>query len=546
MDTSEEHVIISEKVTYFNAIRSESRSDMRRAASLGPGVSTAMIDIDDDLFHSEATTPVETDHESHEYIGRGRQRHVAGQVPRSASAMPGGHDMMGWQRSGPSTEPIEADEALLPIRNLSMRDRGPSPAYTPLPENSSEGRRSSLRNPLPGSNLSPIPSAPHSAATSDRGESTSTERRRTAPSHLARSGLADEPLLEDSQTSSPAEIDHEVQESEIMPPVPVRPSILENAGHRHGSGSAGEVRFAPTAPLPDASNHHDDPARDEPESEAGPTSEPHEEVRRGRTASIRTMNSTHSASSSSTHGEQGTVQSSGHTEQHPVMSGIQTAAPSPNHSAAPSPAPSVHAIPSTDHLPRSSMSSASLTGDGHPSSNPTSANESRRSSLLGLHTGHPAGPSSSSTDGQEVRQGRKTRAGSASTIVINRNNASQSASGSRPPETRTNSGRSVSSSSPHPSQHAPSTHGRATPTQEEHAQHRHLKFSLASAFGVVKDRMSSKSRSREQGRGRLPGLILEALRVHPRSTNLPVTDRVITARACRAEEADPVSLVPTA
>lgn len=445
MDTSEEHVLISEKTTYFNAIRSESKSDVRRTASMGPGVSTSHFDVDDHHFASGTTSPLE--YEAPEYFGeRGR----SGQLPRSASAMPG----MGQERRDPlSRQQSTEDEGILHVRNLSMRDRGPSPAYTPRAESHEGTRRSSLRNPVYSGTqptLSPIASVPHSRAPSERTDSTSTERRRQQMGHVARSGLAGESLPEGS--SDP-------EDAETLLPTPVRP-ILEGAGHRHGSG---EVRFATAV-------------ESAPEVDLG---EPeHPQPHRARTGSIRTINSNFSASTTSL-ATTSTHEGRHHAEPHPVVAAIRTAANSPIHSANASPAPSIRGRASTDDMRRNSTSSS---GHGEQQSSNASGNESSRRSSLGREVSRVPGPATAPN--QEIRKGKRTKVGQGSTIVINKDMPGPS----RPSESRHDSSNSQRSAS-----------GTPNPNDDER-QHRHLKFSIANAFGAVKGRIASKSRSRADSR----------------------------------------------
>ena len=477
MDTGEEHVLVSERTTYFNAIRGESKTDPRRTASVGPGIMPTQWDLDEDEYPSESPNPIESDTPDHFEERRSRS---SAAIPRSASAMPGYDD---FRRSDLSRrQSAEDDEGLLHVRDLSLRDRGPSPAYTPRPDPLQDGRsRSSLRNPTIPSMLSPIASAAPSRATSDREDSTSTERRRVAPSRRARGSLASEPLMEGSGATSPTDRE---EDSETLLPTPLPASILENTG---GRTSNNEVRFATSI------THTRDQSDVEQDDTVGEVP-----VEHNRAASIRTMNSQHSASSSDhTHSQQP-------TETHPITSDIQTAANSPT----PSPAPSIRNGRSTEHLPRSSLSSASLAGDGIPASGNNSGNESsRRSSLLGREGLNASSSSGANSPGrmtppsgphQEVRKGRKTRVGSASTIVINNDMPGPS----RLAESRQNSERSTSS-------HVNNSYGpnanlfmKGNEPSESHEdrQHRSLKFSLASAFGVVKDRMSSKSRTRNGSR----------------------------------------------
>ena len=463
--------MISERTTYFNAIRGESKTDPRRTASVGPGVMPTQWDLDEDDMPIES--PGEMDFP--EYLDERPGRAGFSQV-RSASAMPDYNGSRGNDLS--RRQSIEEDPGLR-MRDLSLRERGPSPAYTPRADPTDARPRSSLRNPAIPSLLSPIASAAPSRATSDRDGSTSTERDRAAPSRRVRSDFANEPLIE-SGAPSPTDQEDD-QETHLAAPIP--PSILDT-----GRTNSGEGRFAPRVEQREETDDTGPTGSDEPQGS-------------NRAASIRTMNSQHSVSSSDhTHSQHP-------AEPHPVMSNVRTAGNSP----VPSPAPSIYNGRSTEHLPRSNLSSASLAGDarltsGNNSGNNSGNDSSRRSSLLGREgqasgssgvdsPGRVATPNGATTPNgtnQEVRKGRKTRIGSASTIVINNEPGP-----SRPSESRQNSDRSTSAS------HGPnsSLFNRGNePSAHDERQHRHLKFSLASAFGVVKDRMSSKSRTRDSSR----------------------------------------------
>lgn len=408
---------------------------------MGPGVSTSHFDVDDHHFAPGTTSPVEYD--APDYV---EERGRSGQLPRSASVLPGSGD--GWSQASRQ----QSTEDILQVRDMSLRDRGPSPAYTPRAESHEGSRRSSLRNPvLSGGGqptLSPIASVPHSRAPSERTDSTSTERRRQMMhGHVARSGMAGESLPEGSAS--------EAEDAETLLPNPVRPSILEHAGHRHGSG---EVRFAESS--------------DETPAEPVDHPQPH----RARTGSLRTINSNFSASTSSL-ATTSTHEGRHHAEPHPVVAAIRTAANSPIHSTSGSPAPSIRAGQSTEDLRRISTSSS---GEHHPSS----GNDSSRRSSLGrgpsASSSALASPSISSAPNQEVRQGKRTRIGSGSTIVINKDMPGPS----RPSELRQDS----------------NTSNRSASLNDDDRQHRHLKFSIANALGAVKGRIASKSRSRAESR----------------------------------------------
>jgi hypothetical protein len=475
MDTYEEHDIMSETTTFFSAKReSTSRSrSARRAASLGPGVSLAQWDLDDEDVEDDLDltgVPGEgEDPDERATIGRrdgerGRERGRA--PPRSASALPGLHDGMtnyhreGFSRRSSFGEGANDDDPpssqFLTMNNTSLRNRGPSPAYTPTPEpfrptpstlSEAAALVTSATPALPARDhrLSPIASAAPSRAASDRDDSTETERR--FPALEARQRSSSTALAEHGQADwirTPAEeldsLAFALQQG-LSTQEPGR-SILGVPGTGPVRQNTGEVRFAepqPSADTAEVAVAAEDRPVDETELSSSPdsdvaansTDQHHSSTmpRSGRAASIRTMDSTHSSSTNSL-----SHSSHEHTTAelaHPSSSAVQpisalsTAHNSPAPSAPPSIAPSIRARVSTDTLNHSQGASSSSAPPSHLEPEAPSASSSRRSSLLANAARHisgtstPASPGSSTGDLTEVRQGRKSRLGSTSTIVIN-------------------------------------------------------------------------------------------------------------------------------
>lgn len=145
---------------------------------------------------------------------RGRDRRRADPM-RSASAMPGtDFETYSAQPRRGSFRRDEHPRGILGVSDLSLRERGPSPAYTPNPERTTsqisagQGVRPSplgtTSSTTVNSNaLSPIASASASRAPSDRTDSTETQRRSTRPSapDLPR-GLSSGPLREGATWSA--------------------------------------------------------------------------------------------------------------------------------------------------------------------------------------------------------------------------------------------------------------------------------------------------------------------------------------------------------
>jgi len=520
---------MSESTTYFSS-RDESAShsrSTRRAASLGPGISLSQWDLDDDELDEAIDlhdVPAEGENLG-EWVGvsrRGRDHTL-----RSASALPMTHDGTSWYRDGFSRRPSFSDE-VDPLANgvrdlapFSSHERGPSPAYTPVPDPLlAEPRRSSLRrshSPRPSREpgLSPIHSAPASRAASERDDNSETANRR--PSLAMRNGLPGEALTEDAlwRPEAPADMasESEVDEDAAGPvaPGPARP-ILEGGGHRVASG---EVRFAQNVRGGMSSG------RVEPHLSSSPEALPPT----NRAASIRTMNSAFSESSTSL-----TSSSQEHSggETHPVVAVVRpiSAASTSGNLPTPSTAPSIQARASTETFPRASMSSNSSTGGGLHSYydlvTPPSGS-SRRSSLLSRGVSRPLvggdtslSPGSISDTSPEVTQGRKSRLCSASTIVRNGGNDSTPSS-SIPTIPRAQREDSAFSPQPASDSLSPSSrvskqrgNGSATLSREPSEDGRgrnKSKFNLSAALrGLSKGRISSTSRTRAD-KSRTPSFI---------------------------------------
>ncbi len=514
MDTSEEHVIMSQSTTYFSSQDESSRSrSVRRAASLGPGVLFSQPnsddeELDDDLeLHGVPREGGDVD----DWVGvsrRGREN-----MMRSASALPASHDGTAWHRDGFSRRPSFSDEldplsgdGQAELDNLAVRGRGPSPAYTstaPVPP--AELRRSSLRqsySPMPSRapGVSPIASAPSSPRAHDRDDSTETERRLASRrSSLAfRHGLLDE-------GGDGADLEHRAptrarDESALddEEPTPTRP-ILSTAGHRVGSG---EVRFAHTVrngagTIEPGESHSETPG-------AIP--------RTNRAASVRTMDSSVSDSSSSL---TSSSQEPSPGDTHPIgtvvqpISVVSTAVNSP----APSASPSIRTRHSTETVPMTSLSSPPTRRSTLPDSDQSvpspGSGLSRQSRRLSNNPAVPARSQASSVepieDRSEVRQGRVSRTGNASTIVTapdaeagpsSRTSMNSTRSQNPSATARSASGASMGSQR---SGQLPQSGPRPTGEPSEDGRGRDKsKFSISAALrGLSKGRLSSKSRTRE-------------------------------------------------
>ncbi|KAK6908782.1 cyclin binding protein [Kwoniella mangroviensis CBS 8886] len=554
MDTYEEHMILSDQTTFFNAVHNDSSRSRsaRRALSVGPGVRLGGHEdeeIDDDNDLNDVPRDGD-DLDDWLEIGRPRAR-----VPRSSSAMPGTHDNHSWHRDGfsrrPSfdTTPQSTRSSFLDIRNLSIQERGPSPAYTPHaspPRRSStlpgETRHSSRPSSLRQSNnasiptttsrepaLSPIASAAPSQNTSERGDSAEAEHRR--PAHQLRSNISSDAVQEGTVWSphppqDESALDEEEDDSAAPSPA-LRPILNQRTCHM----SAGEVRFqdpvhdiatqngnteehseatiSGSTPTPD---HTTAPASADEASVPPPSAGP--SVTAGnRAASVRTFNSQFSTSSASLalSSHDNTPEGSHNTtpgENHPTgvqaVSVVNTAHNTPVNSAP----PSIHQRSSTETLGNIAH------GSGNESSSP---NASRRTSTVSNSNRQTSETSIHNLPHQEplptvTRQGRSSRTGSSSTIVETAGAVSSSSHVNVPSSLR-NASRPQRSASGTPSlSSAPSLqHLRASSSthrepSEDGRGRKSSKFSLAATLrGISRDvketfhhhgRGSSKSRSR--------------------------------------------------
>jgi hypothetical protein len=480
LETFEEHDIISEQTVFYTYKRqSESRSrSQRRAASLGPGYSQ---DLDEEEEGEGAGDEADNGAEwADSYRGRDR-------IPRSASALPGTHDGSTWHTDGFSrrtsydSNPNDSPGLAPPLglEALSIAQRGPSPAYTPelRPIRSNDSsRRSSLRlgpnngNPSREPILSPIASAAPSRAASDRTGSTSTERR----------------FAKSPQVSSPDEIQRlpgvlEDQDAQAGPSRQTPRPILEGGSRRV---STSNVRFD------DRLNHAVDTETtevpEEPELEA-------EQHQSRRAASIRTNHSAESGSNASH------TNSHSQSAYHPTEEAVQ--AISTASTPAPSRAPSIHARSSTEE-PHAPITTSPLTSDSSPSapSRPTSVRrDGRPSGLSSLISSAVTSPEGSSADLREVRIGRASRNGSATTIIINHEDTETTAPAALPAASQMDPSARRASGSIRP---GPSRAPIGRKESNEDSDRGRNKFSFTAALrGLsqdVKDRVrqSSKSRTR--------------------------------------------------
>ncbi|WRT69571.1 uncharacterized protein IL334_006559 [Kwoniella shivajii] len=474
MDTHEEHVILADQTTFFNAMSQEtSRSrSTRRALSLGPGFRPGYED--DDLDGDIDTIPRDgVDGDDWVNVERPHRAMI-----RSSSAMPGTHDGHSWHRDGFSRRPSFDDSpsvrsSLLDLANLNVQDRGPSPAYTPNaspPRRSSQlpghgSRQSSLRQsnpPLPVSSrepaLSPIASAAPSQSASERGDSAEAEHRRAAHIRSALSGDAVQEGAVWSPPPSQPQDDNALEDEETDSPA-LRPIINARSSHM----STGEVRF------------QDPPLETVEEPISTPSTVP---PPNNRAASVRTFNSQFSSSSASL---SLSAQEPTATENHPTGVQAISVANTAHNSPANSAPPSIHQRTSTETL------------------NDSSPNTSRRTSVLA--------PEPAAT---VTRRGRSSRTGSASTIVetpglgsqVNLPSSLRNASGQQ----RAASGTPSLSSAPS-LQHLRNASSTHRDSSEDSRGRKSSKFSLAATLrGISRDvketfhhnRHASKSRSRRE------------------------------------------------
>lgn len=362
---------------------------------------------------------------------------------RSASAMPGHWDSDSDYSRRPSLDGGDRGRSgeIPTLENLRVsardRERGPSPAYTPRAESP---RRQSSTATVNGTRLSretvlsPIQSAAPSRAPSDRDHSAETNIRRPSAISLPSDRVQEEGSTEEMIVESPGVEDdgpeREVGSAEIEedPHHAIR-SIL-TAGAR-GSGrqsTGGEVRFADPARVNGGSGeeHIAEAATEEADSDTD-TDTDHSSLRRPEyphaQAAIHAISAVSTAHNSPAPSRPASIMSpaSRPSSLHPRSSIDTNSHSSDNSHESPiaPPAPAITASPSD----RGQASAAS--------SRPPSISQldSRRSSLRGL-AGLSAASSSASL--QEIRQGKKNRLGSHSTIVINNDPALGQGSSSTP------------------------------------------------------------------------------------------------------------------
>jgi hypothetical protein len=502
LETFEEHDIIQDSTVFYTYKRqSESRSrSQRRAVSVGPGVGAEEDDEDLETVGVPAEGEADEDWTS---IQRGRDR-----IPRSASALPGTHDGSTWYREGHSRRTsYDAESPLGPpagLEALAIAERGPSPAYTPEIRPSGS-RRSSLRlnsnatNPSREPILSPIASAAPSRATSDRADSTSTERRFTKSPQSTPS---------DEIRHLPGVLEH--SESE---PGPSRPSPRPIYG-ASSRGTSSNVRFDETppqsVPVPEAVAESE---TDEPDG----LEEMHQSR---RAASIRTNHSAESGSHSATNGY------------HPSVDAVQ--AISTASTPAPSRPASIHARSSTEEPP-ASLSSGQGSGSSGPNGSlrsSTAPRDGRVSGLASAASSAATSPSPSHADlRQTTRAGRSSRNGSATTIVIMEDNdAPTTSAAAAAPAAESHARRASGSVRPGPS--------RVPPKRRESSEDRGRKFSLSAALrGLsqdVKDKVRQSSKSRTRGKSRTDSF-----------SNAPPLPPGATARATSSMNSRSGSAVPS-
>lgn len=549
METCEEHVILLEQATFFNAyLHDSSRSgSTRRASSLGPGVRVNHDDeqIDDDIDLAY----VPRDEEPDDWINLGRRgsEERGRNMVRSSSAMPGTHDSSSWHRDGFSRRPSFDDSArnsLLDLASLNLQDRGPSPAYTPTA--SPPRIHSALPGHIPrpfahrqpasphlapsrGPDLSPIASVSPSQNNSERGDSADTDHRR--PAHHMRNVLSYDALREEThlEPATPRSGSHAQNDDSMVGTTQGEnnletlpsPILAESQVNSSTTSPYAEVR----SPTPRTTNQRiyqaepnqqseeadekkegtaiTEPAllTEEPTSVAPPSSTSTEAqnlssrastVGGNRAASIRTFNSNHSASSTSLL----SLRENSTSENHPVNSAIQTissvSTPAQT-SPAPSGPPSMRARSSFDSPENSRPSSSRPPSISSPGQH--------RASDQQLH-GFANHPSSESLQQDRTRT---ARADSTSTIVENGSSrfAASSRTSSRAREHRTPSGTPSLTAAPNLAHLVPSSSSHDG--NDDGRGRKSHKFSLAATLrGLskdVKERVShpqgrSKSRTR--------------------------------------------------
>ncbi|KAL7424873.1 hypothetical protein Q5752_000559 [Cryptotrichosporon argae] len=490
-ETYEEHELIRESITFFSASKTDTRSQSaRRARSVGPGTSLAQYDLDDDLVDDDvdlAGVPgPDDDLDAWERDGRetvrGRDRTL-----RSASAMPGST----LRRS--SFGQARAERGSLGLEAMTIRERGPSPAYTPSrsPTRNGHGnggltaqhRQLSLRDStiLPARDhvLSPIasvaPSAVNSRNGSERDDSAGTSRHSRSASAM---GRLDDVLAEDAEWAP------------VTTSSPLATPFSEQDDDRRLGGHPSSVRFE--TPVEDEESDGPSP---------GTSSPAHRPI--NRPSSVRTLESAHSASTTSLH--------SRHDEYHPISAATQ-AISSTSTPAAASPALSERGSGGGgDSVSRTRTSSSfHLDPDSGAPPNHSTAS-SRRSSFqfrdtLGNGNSLSPSPADSRSSLVENIPGRVSRNGSTSTVVFTHDTVAAVPGPRRPSATsaarnysanRQVSGSSLASASGH--------RGSADYGAHDDRGRKHGKFSLSAALrGLsqdVKDRVSHRAPSRSRTRG---------------------------------------------
>ncbi|WWC73545.1 uncharacterized protein I206_107517 [Kwoniella pini CBS 10737] len=547
MDTSEEHIILSEQTTFFNAVHQDSSRSRsaRRAMSVGPGVRVG--NEDEDLYDDQELNGVPRDGDDlDDWLDIGRPRGVGTRsMIRSNSAMPGTHDSHSWHRDGFSRrssfeipQPQSTRTSNLDLSNLNIQERGPSPAYTPhaSPPRHSIGlppsRPSSLRQSNPATSsrepaLSPIVSAAPSQNPSERGDSAEAEQRRAA--HTQGTPLATEPVQEGHVWSPSLPLNGSAVEEEeydfANPSSALRP-ILNPARSSHNSTGGGEVRFQDppedrssgsatedtefrglgSSETTGAEATHRTPLATDDASVPPPSAAP-SSARGTRAASIRTMNSQGSASSASLAlSSHDTTVAEAHPTGVQAVSVVNTAHNTPVNSAP----PSIRQRSSTDTLANATHTS------GNESSSPSA---SRRTSTISRSNRQVSETSVNNLARQDsqpsiTRQGRTTRTGSASTIVESPG-AISSASHVNLPSALRNASRGTRTASGTPSlssapslQHLRNSSSTPREPSEDGRGRKSSKFSLAATLrGIsrdVKDSFQHHGRGSSKSRSRMP------------------------------------------
>ncbi|ORX37870.1 hypothetical protein BD324DRAFT_656128 [Kockovaella imperatae] len=505
METHEERQLMKETTTFFSALEeagSRSRST-RRPASVGPGgIDASQYDISpgEDAGEEAILNLDEAEYED------GWMMPESSSMARSASALPGTHDRSSWHRDGFSRRPSFDEEDLdddgeltSRLRDLNIHPNEPSPAYTPLPSGQNSRRPSfnrsprSSHSPLPPSrepDLTPIASATTSRAPSNRDGSTSTERRSNLVHHPATTlptvANEDEEGIEEEPTSS--EVTRRIgQRRDTIPGA----SILHHHDSQHPHHSnRGSVCFA------DGSQTHSDI----PATTSAMSPEPASQ----RAASVRTMQSDHSASSPSLRHEQLPTMSRTTSNQTPAPDrsvAVVTAHNSPNASTdaifrddSRLPPPPARTDSGSAPMVASPMSERAQAFGDVPAPN------SESSARVVSNADPPTA--------QRSRQG--SRIGSGVSMVLNsrRGSSSQPEDLHRPPLAIENrhisesSSRSVSFSTQRTAGDQSRRASQTLPAAEleDNRGRRSSRFSLSAALGAVKDRVSSKSRSRNPSR----------------------------------------------